>query len=221
VSESIAADLESARQRLRDLGLFDESAWMPALSRYTGVFYDNCAPALDRFLDAGGHVVILSGGYGAVLGYEQIGNYDRRFTPGDWPRKLIGRALGSYCERHDLDEVVAFLARSTSYADVIRTAPWPESVGRVALVSADHYGGGAMRVVPEALGEAAAAFVSAGIPGGWTSRRGTALAVELIVDASREVDGLVNQLTSGRRYRPRQAEADCSIRAAIWSPYQA
>jgi hypothetical protein len=216
IEPSLAKELRHARQRLLELGGHDERERSPAVDRYAGTLYKAGGPGIRRLLEAGTHVAIVSGGYGVVLAEEPIGLYDRRFKSGDWPRKLAGRVLASYAERHDLETVLAFLARTTSYAEVVRSAPWGSQVKRVELVSADHAGGGGMRVVPETLGEAIGQYARGGIPLGWTSRRGIGLHVERVIDRpddSESVDTspIARRLLDAKRHRLADFEQDRTL----------
>lgn len=218
VDEHLAGELDDARRRVVEQGGFDERTLVAARRRYGGALYDAAGSSLAEAVDAGAMIAILSGGYGVVLADELIGAYDRRFTPGDWPRKVAGRVLASLTERREITDVVAFLARTTSYAQVVRTAPWPKQVQRVALVSADHRGGGGMRVVPEALGEAVAQYLSNGLPSSWVSSRGLGLTVEHIVErrdpgevSEADVAELAAALRSAHRHQPADFERDRSL----------
>lgn len=213
IDPALAQELQAARQRLAEMESFDERNPVPALGRYDGALYQVADDALTRAVATGGHVVIVSGGYGVLLGEEPIGLYDRRFVPGDWPRKLAGRVLSSYAERHDIKTVVAFLARTTSYADVVRTAPWPSNVEQVELVSAAHAGGGGMRIVPQVLGEAADAYLQGRLDGEWRSSRGVALTTERLRSSARsssviDVEEAVEQLLRSERHHPTDFEKD-------------
>jgi len=58
---------------------------MPAWQRYQGRLYQAARPALGNYVASGGELIIISGGYGAILGTELIGEYDRLFGSADWP----------------------------------------------------------------------------------------------------------------------------------------
>jgi hypothetical protein len=120
-------------------------------------------------------VVIISGGYGLVLGAEPIGRYNAQFRASVWPDDLIARCLTAYVARHHLSDVVAFAAASTQYAKPVRRAAWPAGV--VAwLLTPTVGGGGAMRRTPTAIGEAVAALVQDGkLDDDWRAADGTAL----------------------------------------------
>jgi hypothetical protein len=45
-------------------------------------------PPLDDLTQQGAHVIILSGGYGAVLASEPIGFYDAPLKPAWWPNRM-------------------------------------------------------------------------------------------------------------------------------------
>lgn len=86
--------------------------------------------------------MIISGGYGAVLGAEPIGRYDAKFRASAWPDDLIERCLAAYVSRRHISEVVAFAAATTDYAKPLRRATWPLGV-RASLLTPAVQGGGA------------------------------------------------------------------------------
>jgi hypothetical protein len=104
------------------------------------------------------HVLIISGGYGLVLGAEPIGDYNATFRTGVWPARLISCCLVAYAARHRLTTVVGFAAASTDYAKPLRRASWPHDT-TAWLLSPSVVGGGAPRRAPTAIGQAVAALV--------------------------------------------------------------
>jgi hypothetical protein len=88
-----AAALANARAALRERALVDEGTLMPAYLRYSGQFYSHASTAVGRALAAGQRVVIVSGGYGLLLGDEPIGMYEKPFTLSDWPRSRASLIL--------------------------------------------------------------------------------------------------------------------------------
>lgn len=55
----------------------DDTTLVPALGRYDGWPYRQLESGRDALRSR--HVMIISGGYGAVLGAEPIGRYDAKF----------------------------------------------------------------------------------------------------------------------------------------------
>jgi hypothetical protein len=216
LNSALATELEAARDRVALIAGEDRRRLAPARERYSGALYRCAGSAVVAAQAAGAHVLIVSGGYGVVLADEPIGTYDRRFKPGDWPRKLAGRVLAEYAARHSIRRVVAFLARTTSYANTVRSAPWPASVEQVELVSADHRGGGAMRIVPETLGEAFTAALSDRLTRDWRSSRGVGVTIEdLLSRAAPALDpplvtAAIDTLRNGTRIPASAIEQDVS-----------
>jgi hypothetical protein len=171
--------LRAARERVRTRAGVDERQRMPARLRYTGSFYVTAARDLSRALAGGAHVVILSGGYGALLPDEPIGYYDAAFRISWWPEAVVARGVAAYAKQQQLASVVAFLAKSTDYAKALRCINWSAQGIAIYLISPEMDGeGGAQRAVPVALGEAFAAFVRHELGAAWRSRSGLTLSVE-------------------------------------------
>jgi len=157
-------DLQQARSRLVGAAGVDEGQLMPAWQRYTGSFYQSDGSALAEAVSVGAHVAILSGGYGVVRADEAIGWYDQQLNPADWPPGVLEDALISEAARVGAQDVVAFVARTTGYARIIRRTPWRRAgIRRAVLVTVISSGGGAMVKVPRDLGIAFRAFWS-GLP---------------------------------------------------------
>ncbi len=144
LSEDLVEELALARENNRARAAVNERSLLPAWRRYArGLVYRAAAPLLEEWISRGGHVLILSGGYGVVTGSEPIGDYDAQLHPHEWPGGLLARCLVEYATEHDLSEVAGFAGRSTSYADVLRDAPWRGSrVSRVILFSPRNPPGG-------------------------------------------------------------------------------
>lgn len=171
--------LSAAREGVRSRAGVDERQRMPARLRYTGSFYETAARDLSRALASGAHVVILSGGYGALLPDEPIGLYDAAFRVSWWPEAVVARAVAAYAKQQQLASVVAFLAKSTDYAKALRGINWAAQGIAMYLVSPEMGGGGgAQRAVPVALGEAFAAFVRHELGDAWRSKSGLTFSVE-------------------------------------------
>lgn len=154
-----APELQRARAQIHVAARVDERQVMPAWKRYTGGFYTTAGSALARAVSDGGHLAILSGGYGVIRADENIGTYDKQLKPKDWPSDVLESALLAEATRVGAEEVVAFAASTTGYAQIIRHTPW-HSVGvrRAVLVTIQSSGGGAMSKVPRDLGLAFSAF---------------------------------------------------------------
>jgi hypothetical protein len=155
---------------------------MPAWQRYAGTFFSVAAADLGLAVATSMNVVILSGGYGAVLATEPIGMYDARFKLSWWPSNVVGDSIGAYALARGLNTLVAFLAASTDYARVVaRISAASAGLDRIYLISADVSGrGGAQRIVPRALGEATASFLRHELQPGWTSSDGVSLALHTV-----------------------------------------
>ncbi len=109
-------------------------------------------------------IVIISGGYGLVLGDECIGWYNRRFSLRDWPPQLLEECLMEVAQACRVQEVVALCAQTTDYAELIRRAPWSQRGIDAWLASPNMAGrGGAQALVPQACGQALGAFID-GLP---------------------------------------------------------
>ena len=135
----------------------DERRLMPAWRRYTGTFYQHAAAALAEAA-ATGNLLIVSGGYGLVRADEPIGLYNKVFKLHDWPRGLLEALLVEQARTAGMDAVVAFASTSTDYARLLRRTPCRAAGIPAYLVTAGAVGGGAMRKVPQLLGQAFTAF---------------------------------------------------------------
>ena len=79
----------------------------------------------------------------------------------------------AYVRAHRLSCIRALMGASTSYAKVIRSTRWAEAgVADSFLITPEFHGGGAMRAVPTALGEALSALVTGELTPGWTTSNG-------------------------------------------------
>jgi hypothetical protein len=204
-------ELNAARQSLRRHISVDLDSTAPAVEVYDGALYR----ALDRrrLLGASCSAVILSGGYGLVDVAEAIGDYDRRLNRADWPGDLLERVLVAVARSRRAHTVVAFLASSTSYADVFRGADWAglDEV-RVSMVSVAS--GGSTGTTPKALGEAVNAnLVNPLSADAWRSSSGLRVAVSSLarsrIAPSEHVEAAVEALTrSGDARRPEELRTD-------------
>jgi hypothetical protein len=169
-SEPWPEALRAARARVLAAADADMSQVMPAGQRYTGIFYQHAEPGLSEAV-AGGHVVIISGGYGVVRAHELIGSYDKLLRLGDWPPGLLEKTLIGEARRTGAETAVAFAAFTSSYAQLLRQTPWREAGITAQLVTiADGTGLEALR----RLGQAFSAFWNRrhdGYPTGTTIER--------------------------------------------------
>jgi hypothetical protein len=179
LGSELSARLREARRRLAGHARLDESALFPAYERYTGTLYQSAGPHLANAVRAGRPVIIVSGGYGLVLAEEPIGIYDRAFSLSDWPRGLLEDCLVRAAEALGVTDVIGFCARSTGYADLLRSVRWKrqEVHGWLASPELGARGGGQV-LVPRACGQAAAAFNDGAFCDGWTSTDSVAVRLE-------------------------------------------
>ena len=179
LSADVAERLRRARESLRVAGKLDDSLLLPAWQRYDGYLYKAAHPALGKAVADGIGVVILSGGYGVLLADEPIGYYNRRFSKADWPAGLLERCLAEVAVAKGTDRVVAFCARTTSYAEVLRRVRWEGRGIEAHLLTPDLGGGGGGQVlVPRASGEAVRAALDGRLSSTWRSSDGLALTIE-------------------------------------------
>ena len=121
--------------------------------------------------------MIVSGGYGIVLASEPIGHYDRAFKPSDWPRGLLQQVLVEVGVNSARSDVVGLFAATTGYARFFRSVEWPSGI-RSRLVAPSTAGGGAMRTVPQTIGQALTRLADGQIEAGWQSNSRLSLRIE-------------------------------------------
>lgn len=174
--QPLASELSQARHRnTAQIGL-DESSLVPAIHVYDGTLYQEGRGGIVTSQREGAHVAIISGGYGLVMADEPIGRYDQVFRPSMWPRRLVGRCLADIAGQLRVARVLGFLSSSTAYAEVFRSAPWPESVDEAVLVSPQRSTAGAQVKAPRALGQALVTLsIDGGISSSWRSSDGLRL----------------------------------------------
>lgn len=164
---STAADLARGRAG-KEARLRRETPQRAALDYYDGHFYR--VPGLRNRLaqlvrDGRAEVLILSGGYGALLADEPIHDYEAPLNASYWRRHRLPQVLADFIESRGFRRVHAFAAHSTGYASILKMVPWRHLAGRLdeaVLWSVESSGGGAMVAVPRALGHAARALIDAG-----------------------------------------------------------
>jgi hypothetical protein len=158
--ENLAAELHNARQRVKALVPFDERQLIPAWQRYNGSLYDIGRDALAGLMAAGMHVIIISGGYGAVLAQEPIGRYEARLKPSWWPNHLIERVLIAYAQRHAIASVRAFVSATGPYVTILYHVRWRDAGISDVLVLTPEAEPGGMRRSPATQGEALVALLA-------------------------------------------------------------
>ncbi len=171
----LAAELLEARARVKRLVAFDEQRPIPAWQRYDGALYGAGRRALADLMAAGIHVIILSGGYGAVLAQEPIGRYEARLKPSWWPNHLIERVLIAYAQRQGILSVRAFVSSTGPYVTILKRVGWRAAGIDDALLLTPQAELGAMRRSPATQGEALAALRDGTLSAAWRSTYGLAL----------------------------------------------
>lgn len=177
--EDIQSQLLDARRNLQEKIALDEAHLMPAWLRYDGHFYQEAREALEVAISKKLNVVILSGGYGILLATEGIGLYKQRLNLSMWPNGLLQSVLQSYAQTKKLKSMRALVSSSSDYFKLVRSTDWRASGIHDAFIIAPKVaGGGAMRKVPRAQGEAFAALMKGDLHTGWTSSENIPLAVQ-------------------------------------------
>lgn len=179
LDDELGTQLRNAREALRRTAAVDESRLMPAWQRYQGNLYKSAGPSLAQAISDGANVVILSGGYGVLLAQEPIGYYNRQFTPSDWPPGLLRRCLEAVVRSLEPARVLAFCARTTNYARIVREVRWRQLGVDASLIMPEMGGrGGGMVFVPRASGEAIRAAYADTLTTQWRSSDGIANIIE-------------------------------------------
>lgn len=162
--KDLRKELVLARKSIAVAAQLDEGQLLPAWQRYSGTLYNNASTAISSAVQRNQAMITLSGGYGLVLPAEPIGIYDREFKVADWPRGLLPRCLVAIAEQLQKREVVAFCARTTGYADLVRSTPWQRSGVHARLVSPVlSTSGGAQVLVPKVLGKSLLKYLTDGV----------------------------------------------------------
>ena len=181
VGAALSARLAKARHDVAAKVRVDETRLLPAWQRYAGTLYQAAHERLAKAVVAGVPLLIISGGYGLVLAEEGVGRYEQRFSLADWPAGLLEECLAAAAEALDVRNVVAFCARTTAYAELVRRAAGSMNRIDAWLVRPEMTGrGGAQVLVPEACGQAVAAFLDRKLDGRWLSSRGVPVRVERV-----------------------------------------
>ncbi len=118
------------------------------------------------------HIIILSGGYGAVLAQEPIGYYNAALKPSWWPNKLLPRILLAYAGSRGITSVRAFASVTSPYFRVLNAIRWNEAGIADALLLAPEAKSGGTRKSPASLGEALISLHNRDLRAGWRSSYG-------------------------------------------------
>jgi hypothetical protein len=126
--------LLTARARVLGPAAAGTRELLPAWRRYQGGFYRSARPALTEAAQSG-NMVIISGGYGVAAAGELIAWYDRPLRLADWPAGLLESALISHARQSGAQTVMAFAARTSAYARLVRRTPWGDAGLAAVLVT--------------------------------------------------------------------------------------
>lgn len=175
--QALGAELCAARQKVVDRIALDESTLVPAVERYCGSLYKNGGrDALRALMEAGAEVIVISGGYGAILGTEPIGIYEAALRPSWWPGRLIERVLVAYALGKGIRSVRAFAARTSPYATVLSRVAWSDAgIDDALLIMPEE--GGSSGTSPASIGHALAALARKELTADWVSSYGLGLEV--------------------------------------------
>ena len=168
----LSQKLAQARRQIRDRANVDETSLIPAWQRYTGSLYQAGRHAIETALDAGIHMIVVSGGYGLVLAAEPIGYYQAVFKTAWWPRHLLEEVLIEYLRRNRLRAVCAVASATTEYANLLRRVDWRSAELENAVLLTPEETTGAMVKSPRAQGEALSALLQGEIDMNWVSSDG-------------------------------------------------
>jgi hypothetical protein len=167
--QALAGELRGARQEVARRIDIDETTLVPAVERYSGWLYqDGGRDGLRALMEAGAHVIVISGGYGAILGAEPIGMYERKLRLSDWPGRLLERMLVAYALGKGIRSVRAFAARTSPYATVLSRVAWSDAEIEDALLLMPE-AGGASGTSPASIGQALAALARNELTADWVS----------------------------------------------------
>jgi hypothetical protein len=108
--------LIEARRQVRARAHVDETSLIAAWQRYTGSLYQAGRDAIEAAIEAGIHMMIVSGGYGLVLAAEPIGYYKAVFKNSWWPDRVLDEVILEYLRRHRIRAVRAVASATTDYA---------------------------------------------------------------------------------------------------------
>jgi hypothetical protein len=174
----LASELLEARRRLRQGVSFDDTTLAPAWQRYDGALYQAGRQAIGDLMEAGTHIVILSGGYGVVLAREPIGMYQAKLTASSWPAAIIERVLVAYANVRGLSSVRALVSATGPYIEVLQRVRWREAGVEDALLVTPQPEPGGMRRSPATQGEAIVALCGGTLTRDWQSSYGLGVHVQ-------------------------------------------
>jgi hypothetical protein len=166
--EPLAERLRKARCEVARKAGLDESNLVPAWRRYTGHLYQAAGQTIERAVDEGTHVVIVSGAYGILLSDEPIGFYDRKFSRLDWPGGLLEEVLLAFVEFQNLKCIRAFASATSEYEKLLEQVRWRDArVDDAWLFVPEKSRAG--RNSSRAQGEALVALLESELTAGWRS----------------------------------------------------
>jgi hypothetical protein len=181
ITEALPAELARefavVRERVKHRIPFNERIIVPAILRYSGTLYQKGRYGLRALVESGCHIVILSGGYGAVLATEPIGVYNVALKPSWWPNQILERILLAYAKARSVESVRGFAAATNSYQKVLRGVQWRSAGIGDALLITPKAGAGGARKSPAAIGEAIEALSNGTLTSDWISSDGLVLNV--------------------------------------------
>jgi hypothetical protein len=169
VPPALSERLAEARRHIRSRAHVDEASLIPAWQRYTGSLYQAGRDAIQAALEAGVHMIILSGGYGLVLAAEPIGYYEAVFKNSWWPDRLLEEVLIEYLRRHRLRSLCAVASATTEYARLLRRVNWHAAGLESAVLLTPEETTGALVKSPRAQGESLSALFHGEIDMNWVS----------------------------------------------------
>lgn len=176
----LAGELLQARIRVKQLAPFVETLLLPAWQRYNGALYKAGRQAIGDLMQAGAHVLILSGGYGAVRATEAIGYYEARLTPSWWPGHILQRVLITYAQRNSISAVRAVVSATGPYVRVLQRVRWREAGIDDAVLLTPEARPGALRRSPSTQGQALAALRDGTLTAEWQSSCGLGLQIRSV-----------------------------------------
>jgi hypothetical protein len=159
----------------------DETSLIPAWQRYNGSLYRAGRDAIKAALEAGVHMIIVSGGYGLVLAAEPIGCYEAVFKNSWWPDQLLEDVMLEFLRRHRLRAVCAVASATTACARLIRRMNWHSVELQRAVLLTPEETTGAMVKSPRAQGEALSMLLRGKMDMNWVSSDGLHLTYSSLI----------------------------------------
>jgi hypothetical protein len=175
LSRRMARNLAEARAAVRARARVDERGLVPAWRRYDGPLYEASRDAMAGAVAAGHHLMIVSGGYGAVLATESIGSYRAMFRASWWPRGVIEGVIADYLRRHRLSSVRAIAAARSEHARMLRAINWRAAGVRDGWLLMPEEAPGATARSVRSQGEVLGLLLQGRLPSGWRSSWGLSL----------------------------------------------